>query len=71
MSVYGKAASCLENVLAMLSSPDDGERATAASMAMRMLNEVGLDWRAFTQRALAGGERVAARDGDSELNLDP
>ena len=69
MSIDRKAASRLENVLAMLSSSNDGERANAALMATRMLKELGLDWRAFTQRALAGGEGAAERDGDSELDL--
>jgi hypothetical protein len=40
----GKTASRLANVLAMLSSPNDGERANAALMATRMLKELGLDW---------------------------
>ena len=56
MSADPKTASRLENVLAMLSSPNDGERANAAMMATRMLKELGLDWRAFTQRALASHE---------------
>ena len=47
MSADPKTASRLENVLAMLSSPNDGERANAAMMATRMLKELGLDWRAL------------------------
>ena len=69
MSIDRKAVCRLENVLAMLSSPNDGERANAAMMATRMLKELGLDWRGFTQRAFAGGEGQAERDGDSELDL--
>jgi hypothetical protein len=64
MSTDRKAASRLESVLAMLASPNDGERANAARMATRMLNELGLDWRTFTQRALAGGEGATKRDGE-------
>ena len=56
MSADPKTASRLENILAMLSSPNDGERANAALMATRMLKELGLDWRAFTRRALAKAE---------------
>jgi hypothetical protein len=67
MSIDRKAACRLENVLAMLSSSHDGERASAALLATRLLEEIGLDWRTFTQRALAGGE--ACQDGDSELTL--
>jgi hypothetical protein len=45
MSADRKAAARLENVIAMLGSAHDGERANAALMATRMLNELGLDWR--------------------------
>jgi hypothetical protein len=61
MSTDGKTASRLANVLAMLSSPNDGERANAAMMATRMLKELGLDWRTFTQRALAGGKGAGGK----------
>jgi hypothetical protein len=55
MSGYDqKVVARLENVIAMLSSPCDGERANAALMATRILNKLGLDWRQFTRRALAG-----------------
>jgi hypothetical protein len=67
MSIDRKAACRLENVLAMLSSPNDGERANAAMMATRMLKELGFDWRTFTQRALAGTD--AGQDGGNELAL--
>ena len=73
MSADPKTASRLENIIAMLSSPNDAERATAASMATRMLNELGLDWRAFTQRALAGAkvEQPQERDWqDASRELD-
>ena len=63
MSIDRKAACRLENVLAMLGSPNYGERANAALMATRMLKELGLDWRAFTRRAFAGEEGRAKRDG--------
>jgi hypothetical protein len=64
-----EAACRLENVLAMLSSPNDGERANAAMMATRMLQELGLDWRTFTQRAFAGAKVEQHDDGGSELDL--
>jgi hypothetical protein len=64
-----RAIGRLANVCAMLASPNDGERANAVMMATRMLKELGLDWRAFTRRAFAGGEGQAERDGGSELDL--
>jgi hypothetical protein len=54
MSIDRKTAGRLESILAMLGSPNNGERANAALMATRMLKELGLDWRTFTQRALTG-----------------
>jgi hypothetical protein len=71
MSADPKAAVRLENVIAMLGSAHDGERATAALMATRMLNELGLDWRAFTQRALASHEagKEERQDRGCELDL--
>ena len=69
MSADRKAAVRLENVIAMLGSPNDGERANAALMATRMLNELGLDWRTFTQRALASHQvgKEEPHDGSHEL----
>jgi hypothetical protein len=63
-----RSISRLENVLAMLSSPNDGERANAALMATRMLKELGLDWRTFTQRAFAGAKVEQHDHGGSELD---
>jgi hypothetical protein len=41
----------LGNVAAMLTSPNDGERANAALLATRILQELGLDWRELVRRA--------------------
>lgn len=42
----------LGHVCAMLTSPNEGERANAAFLASRMLNSFDLDWREFVRRAL-------------------
>ena len=68
MSADPKAAIRLENVIAMLGSAHDGERANAALMATRMLNELGFDWRTFTRRALAKPE-AAKPEAELELYL--
>jgi hypothetical protein len=53
----------------MLSSPNDGERANAATMATRMLKELGLDWRAFTQRAFKPEASPVQDEPESLLDL--
>jgi hypothetical protein len=70
MSGYDqKAVARLENICAMLASPNDGERATAALMATRMLGQLGLDWREFTRRALAGAKVEQADDDDVMFSI--
>ncbi len=63
----------LGNVCAMLTSPNDGERANAALLASRMLSERGLDWREFVWRAfrpeITHREDEASDDESSALRL--
>lgn len=71
MSAYNqKAIARLENICAMLASPNDGERANAALMATRMLGQFGLDWRQLIQRAFAGAKMeqpVEPMDDDDDI----
>lgn len=41
----------LGHLCAMLTSPNEGERANAAFLASRILNSFDLDWREFVRRA--------------------
>jgi hypothetical protein len=66
-----KAVSRLAHVCAMLTSPNDGERAAAALLASRMVNELGMDWREFTRRAFRQPECISVEhDGDEECEPD-
>ncbi len=47
-----RTVSRLANVCAMLTSPNDGERATAALLASRVLASLGMNWRELVRRAL-------------------
>jgi hypothetical protein len=66
-----KAVSRLANICAMLTSPNDGERATAALLASRMLDSLGLDWREFARRAFEQPEYISVeRDGSEKCDTD-
>ena len=56
----------LENLCAMLASPNGGERANAAAMATKMLASFGLSWRDLVGRAFP---RTMAMAGRELLNL--
>ena len=60
----------LIGILGMLSSTFDGERASAALLATRLLNTLGTSWDKLIPQAIASaGERPEASDWHVDLDL--